>query len=399
MCDRRQCCAPHVEEKDKRCPNETNMRSSHHCDDHFGKAIQLYKKYKLLSDKVYNMDPEREFRDRGKKIQYLNRCIDLYRKAYEARMIHRNFAFVPECFDYGHNLQFKIIQGKIDVCEEKLEEIYREDVMGDEIVDAISGEEEDGEEVEIHKIIGKVRKFKRERMRDELETERLLAVYIEENRVSGIAKKRVANLYVSLIRGVLLVAKEEYEKGGGPGIINVDDVVLQIMVSHLIYKLCQMNYLSGEYKPTKCKECNCNSFATEPMKFGCDCYVEEFDDARDNLMLMEHCWLKRMLEKGLKYRKKVEPLVKDIFFTYVIYERDMLEMEMFLGWDAKEGRLVLEETSYHNEKKKKMSRFMASFRLRKKLYEKVAREHNMEISSDEGDDDIKVREGELSALV
>ena len=50
-----------------------------------------------------------------KKIIHLKLCHDLLVKAYNARLAHSD-AFAPECHDFGHNLQFQIIQDKIDKC-------------------------------------------------------------------------------------------------------------------------------------------------------------------------------------------------------------------------------------------------------------------------------------------
>ena len=37
----------------------------------------------------------------------------MFNKAYNARMEHRKYAFVPECYDEGHDYQFVFIKNKI----------------------------------------------------------------------------------------------------------------------------------------------------------------------------------------------------------------------------------------------------------------------------------------------
>src|SRR5438876_10338455 len=118
-----QCCAITLD--NKRCQNLV-IKSSKHCSSHYNNALKLYKNYKKICDVAYNLDVDKHINDPNEKAKYLLKYYVLMNKAYDARMKHRKYAFVPECYDLGHDKQFKLINDKINLCEEKLYELYQE---------------------------------------------------------------------------------------------------------------------------------------------------------------------------------------------------------------------------------------------------------------------------------
>ena len=130
----KQCCSWN-KETNKRCTNQV-YKSSKHCTDHYQYALELYLKYKKLCNMANKLDIYKPGESRRKKIAHLRQCHKLLVKAYNARLIHRNYAFAPECYDFGHNLQFQIIQEKIDKCKNELINLGKD-------IDKLSGVSDD----------------------------------------------------------------------------------------------------------------------------------------------------------------------------------------------------------------------------------------------------------------
>lgn len=176
-----QCCA--IDNK-KRCTNNT-LGESKHCKNHHDLAIKLYLKYKKICEMAYNLDLTKPFDNVLDEIKHLNKCYHMFNGAYNARFEHRQYAFVDECSDDGHELQFVILQDKIKSCEDMLYEIYTKQPSNNDI-DTNSDEYEDNtseelkqvtEEVLIKQSIKNVKKQKK--VRDNLDKE--LNEMIKEN--------------------------------------------------------------------------------------------------------------------------------------------------------------------------------------------------------------------------
>ena len=108
-----------------RCKNYS-IDGSMHCNLHREKAINLYIKYKKLCDACENLnikDP-----DDKNHIDHIIHCYILYNKAFDARVKHRKYSFVPEFYDEGHNYQFEKLKDKISDCENLLSKLYEEEL-------------------------------------------------------------------------------------------------------------------------------------------------------------------------------------------------------------------------------------------------------------------------------
>lgn len=193
----------------KRCANET-FGTSNHCVEHRKRALELYLVYKRLCDKVDNLNIDKYFSDRRAKLRHLKKCISLLIKAYDARMKHRNEALSPEVYDDGHNLQFKIIQDKIELCRKELDTIRPSVSETFEECDSTLGAEvkDDGKMEENLKTCSacddKLKKFKKRQAEDEEETRRILDKYIEENKaeysIVNEYKNKITNLFKNLTK-------------------------------------------------------------------------------------------------------------------------------------------------------------------------------------------------------
>lgn len=223
MSEQKQCCAPLS--NGKRCPKDIIDDSSIHCEDHYPRGIRLYKTYKILSKftKTINLTKVDTFSETLNKIKYLNECYLAYFKAYEGRMEHRLYGLVPECYDYGHNKQFKIIMDNINYCESELENLYEQyfkekqplEVLKDK--DAAAGKIDIEEEVrssdeylKIQEIIEKVNNFKKKRANDKREENIAIEHYIKENKKIINQKLVLVDEIITLLKSYMKI-NPEYE--------------------------------------------------------------------------------------------------------------------------------------------------------------------------------------------
>lgn len=113
-----QCMAPiYFAQAPTRCANK--IVSKFHCAEHKDKATKLYKIYKKLCDLAETCDLN-DYTNKptlSEKIKFLNRCFLVFKRAYDARMDHRKYSFVPYFWDDGHNLQFVKLKKKWERCE------------------------------------------------------------------------------------------------------------------------------------------------------------------------------------------------------------------------------------------------------------------------------------------
>src|SRR5579883_882606 len=123
MVNTRQCCSPIG--NGFRCPNITVDENKMHCFQHLDIGLRLYRKYKKVCNFADSLDLDKvhSLPSLADKVTFLHKCYVAYIAAWEARMEHRNKCVVPECRDWGHELQFILIKQKIDTSESLLEEI------------------------------------------------------------------------------------------------------------------------------------------------------------------------------------------------------------------------------------------------------------------------------------
>ena len=68
MCYTKQCCA---QVNGRRCENETIRPTADHCATHYTKAVKLYKNYKRICAKAYELDIEKTCETIEEQIKYL----------------------------------------------------------------------------------------------------------------------------------------------------------------------------------------------------------------------------------------------------------------------------------------------------------------------------------------
>jgi hypothetical protein len=112
-----------------RCNNEVTGNSNH-CELHRKKAIKLYFKYKNLCAKCdliyeninnYIIDEEDDIDNQIDEIMnYYLLCND----AFLARKKHRQYAFVSDLHDSGHDYQFTKLNDYLIKCENILSKLF-----------------------------------------------------------------------------------------------------------------------------------------------------------------------------------------------------------------------------------------------------------------------------------
>lgn len=217
MLNTKQCAAPIG--NNLRCKNITADGVKIHCNHHHTNAVKLYKKYKkacefantFIIDDVHTITSDRE------KIIFLNKCYVACIDAYNKRMEHRNRYVVPDCRDWGHDQQFIRLKQKADTCELLLETLYSEITLKHRERENVLVSEEteikdDHVQVEDTFFMEEVKKFKKKRVDDEKETNRIIEAYIRENAKELRSKKKLIELcYSKLSKYTTHNAKYEYE--------------------------------------------------------------------------------------------------------------------------------------------------------------------------------------------
>src|SRR3982074_1878119 len=89
-----------------------SIHSKHHCLEHEKRCIPLYKNYKKLHDKMLQVCDAVDPQDAGSIIKAHALCS----KTYDARMLHRTLAYMPEFYDYKHDFQFIILEENMKRC-------------------------------------------------------------------------------------------------------------------------------------------------------------------------------------------------------------------------------------------------------------------------------------------
>lgn len=349
-----QCCAF---DGNVRCEN---MASEHinHCEKHYGPAIKLYKKYKKICEEAYRLDLNKKFKTNVENIKYLLDCYRLFNQAFNARMAHRKIAFVPECYDSGHDYQFIFIKNKLIECEriicelnlrEEQDKKYRNNCYN------ILEVEESREIVKyepIENVTEIIMRNNKERIKIEEDIEEIMEGYRKEN--EKILEKRLIlqNLIVKYISDIL----DKYNK---------NEYIMYIGIICIIKEVVYTGYFSEKYKPEKCCK-NCGNYMSVGIVLGCKCMMNyyNFDNYLYNL---DYNSLKALFRILIKYRTKYEALFCDFLRLYIIFEEQTILMNLEVIWDDNESRLIMRERC---EEREKPSKYLARMRLKKKILEK-----------------------------
>ena len=397
-CREIQCCA--ITSDNKRCTNEV-IKDSNHCRVHYDNAIKLYKNYKKICDVAYNFDLNMIICDVKEHINYILKCYVWLNKAFDARMKHRNYAFVPECYDDGHDKQFEIIQNKLKYCEDKLMSLYSKsntnqklleyrginedsdienehltdenlkglnDESSDELNDKLTDSEEN--EVEIHDVPNKLKKYYRKRNNTEKCFSNLVASYVRANKLILERRNKISDLIITFLTSLYCAEIQ---------LSCETELVLCAATNHMVNELYLIDYFE-DFEPKKCTGCSCGNFVTYGVKLGCSCIFRN-KTIKSYLNVMSEGFLKLFFELLLKNKEKILPLVKDLIWYYKFYGNQIVNIRMEFQWDVNKNRLVLVEDSLPVQEKQ--SKFLSSLRLKKKPFmEKYANEYS---SSDDSD--------------
>ena len=354
-----QCFAP---SKNGRCTNKS-LKNSSHCELHGPKATKLRHKYKKLCDLVKNIDLNKKFDDISSKISYITACYDLYDKAFEARLNHREYAIAPDLYDQGHDYQFIDLNNKINKCEEILNNLYEsyeyQDERDDESDDESNYSDDDNSIVLYEKrqmtISQKIRLNKQYRASKEREINEYIEKYITENKII-IERKRL--LIYNLCTCISLIFGES-ELIDRPKII--------AMIS-LIIKLVNINYFEN-FVPRTCQHPECACTLPYNLSLGEDYFQEEKCFCKYMEAFSEES-LKFLFEIFLFNKRKILPFVNDIENLYEEHDYHIIYIDAELIW--KNNRLNLRErenVSNRNVQFKKPSEAFAVSRLKDKYYE------------------------------
>ena len=416
MCDSiSQCSAFGLD--NQRCLNET-YKSTRHCSEHFSTATKLYLNYKKICNVAYSLNIHKEIPDTNEKIDYLNKCYVWLNKAYEARMAHRKYAFVPECYDDGHNKQFEIINNKMDICEKKLFAIYNyyeqknknmfdenenekkneteteteTQLDSDSEIDADSDstgeaqiETETGVNTDLEKqkktnnklivstrinnsikhIPHNINRCKAQRKQSDDNINALLDKYIKKNRVLLQWQDQLIELILSTIKKlvepkIILNSENKY--------------YTFVSVFKLVYELNKLGYFADDFEPEICKNCSCNNYVYNNIVLSCQCSYF-YRNIKQFIRKHSQIFLKQLYETLLRHFDRIKPVVYDMIFFLKIYEERILTRKLTITWDKEVNRFIMLDGSANNVEKN--SKTLASYRLKDKQYFKKYEEDEL----------------------
>ncbi len=364
-CSSNQCCAPNT--SNTRCTNSVN-EGTNHCDIHRSHAMKLYHRYKTLSDKVDNLNINQQFPKLQDRINHVMRCYVLLNKTFSARTKHRKYAFVPECYDEGHDYQFVKLKGLIDKCENILGELYSSTPSESDSTESDGSVEGDLESIDTT-VKASVTKYRKYRRNIENDIERWINKYIQDNKI--ILERREL-----LAKHIAKITLEMFDTYGCEYDEELDYSFEKcVMMFHLSRRLHNMGYLPKDstgkknkaYVPQKCRHCNCNEYEATDLKLGCGC-IFEANTISKYLNLCSEDTLKQYYGTLLFNKEKIIPILSDIKLLYALYGNNLLFMKLYLLWDPLKQRLVIEQNM--NTTPMKQSRLMAATRLKNKVYQK-----------------------------
>jgi hypothetical protein len=371
----KQCCS--LNELNQRCKNET-FKQSKHCVDHYQIALQLYLNYKKMCNIANGLNIDEKIENRRKKIAHLKKCHHWLVKAYNARLEHRNYAFAPECHDFGHNLQFQITQEKIDKCREELCKMSRRQILlhddddDDDYPhrheDDEDGEDDDEDDDELNSALLTMHKFVKKKKMDEKETNRIISHYIRSNNIALAAKEKIANSCIKLLNALC----------------KTDDPIINHAVYYLIQEMYIIDYFSSNFEPKKCPNCDCGNFSfyeftlLNKMKDS-NCTVKSLFD-----VLSVDCvgFIHNLVLSNLR---KISEVSKDIVTLFKIYGNQVLVMQLETTWKPKMARMVVTEGRLKRHGYEKKSQYLAISRKRESIPRDIMMHDFIDDSSEDED--------------
>ena len=342
-----------VQTDGSRCNNIIN-KGVNHCNLHYEKAKKLRLKYKKLWASIYDININDSL-----DITELMKYYAIMNKAFEARMKHRKYAFVPECYDNGHNYQFEMVQKKMNQCEEKLFMLYQQDknIIPEEEINNTSKDDNVNDKINDKindniKITKKINKQREERNKSEVDLDIMIEKYIEEN-------KRIENDKLDLIVQIwCMICADDID--------GADVFITAILI--IIYELdkdeiFEPNHIVRICKHPGCTECLQN-IGIRALFCDCGCIA---DDNRLFRFLCESdiSHLEKTLNVLSDHMEIIRPIINDVRFYYNIFGRRMLINPYELTFAVKENRWVFKQ--YTIKKNKLKSKELANKRIKKKL--------------------------------
>jgi hypothetical protein len=349
-------CAAYGLTNNSRCTNLVTPGSSH-CETHRPKAASLCNKYKKLSNQANNIDLDRKFDNIQDRITYIMECYVLLDKVFKARTKHRKYAFVPECYDSGHDFQFKLLSDLMKKCESILQKLYiLEDSGSENDAQSESSEEELPKPKINEKIKERAKQLRKFRLERDKEVNEFVDEYIKQN--EKILKRRKF-LNRQIMECVFLLFEEAREDN------NICLIVRIVSAFHLVKWLIRYSYFEETFEPDYCKDCKC--FTTYAGGIGCHCvYINDTCDKYLNLSTEET--LKQFYGALLLQKTKLLPLIGDIILFHDFYGDDAIFTKVHFKWNDNNKRLKLYEGQNPDENcYPKVSKFMA-FQRKKDKY-------------------------------
>lgn len=350
MCIDKICSAP---TNDGRCKNLTVNEKCDHCSVHHEEALRLYLEYKGICDVANAKNLETRFKTPQEQIKYLFSCHTWFVKAYNARLKHRLYAYVPEEYDNGHNIQFQIIQDKIDLCHSKIAECHDKIRKENELewLKEDSEEDETPEESshkETEDIIVKVKQFKKKQQDDDTHFDKIRRKNIKEQAQLLKEKTKAVNLCMNLIKSKLGFTNNSY--------------FVEIAIFRTVVQMHNMDYFHPFYQPKPCSNCSCGGYEPIQFKLGCPCFLDKDTDSVSFLcrceVATEH--LKGICYDILRNPQKIHDMIGDFMECYKANDTGLLKRLMMFCWESDKDRLVL---SYDGmPQRKKESEYMRQFR-------------------------------------
>ena len=370
-CGTNQCCAfSSYKTVSSRCVNLVT-NGSNHCDIHRPRATKLYLKYKKLSDVVDKLQIDKPFKNIKDRVNHLMRCYVLLNKTYSARSRHRKYAFVPECYDEGHDYQFTKLNNLIDDCEQSLSRLYDTSIL-EEYNTAVSHEssldsnEEDIPNVAHRSISDSLMIYTQKRKEIEADIDEWMDKYAEDNQ--AILHKRF--ILIDNIARIIFAMFNPYDLEDATEFAFAKCV----MLFNLTRKLHSLGYLSNnssgipmeKFIPRKCQHCDCNGYEATDLALVCSC-IYHATTIQKYFNLSSEESLKQFLGVLLYNKAKISAVVEDIKALYLVHRDHVMFMKLYLVWDPLKSRLTIVQNL--NTFQMKPSKIAAIGRLRNKFYQ------------------------------
>ena len=342
ICVLKLCCAPQNSKNETRCHNQTVHKNSDHCCEHQPYANILYGKYKEICEIAKSKNIDCKIKDQTEHVKYLMHCYNWFANAYDARLKHRKYAYVPETYDFGHDVQFEILQQDMLLCEAKIrktiqsqnKEVTKQDhhqyKNEDEVVSQVSLQSIDRKEEKNQndKHLKRIAHFKAQKNREDLKFNKVLQKNIKENELIMHNRTKVATLLVKLLNGLD---------------VKIDNnSFLQLATLYIIIELHNNLYFKEYYEPPPCPNCACGGFKNVNFVLGCYCLFKNNDDMVQHFAQssFELTIMKRLIDDILKNQDKIKPIAKDFLQCYQYFGMKLVCKVMTLSWDEESNRLL-----------------------------------------------------------